>query len=156
MTFFGLAGLLCLTGVVSCGEGSNGETSPEIVDVNGALDEYRDAQADLALPPGASWPATTPILEPSADAGKFEYGVGLQEAQAVWYCSWAREAISESSEQQVALDKLSEFPDQFGSDGKYAKGDDSLREYYDNIEEAGALGDLSPLQEHISLNCPKL
>jgi hypothetical protein len=147
----GLISILLL-GTPGCSDSST--PGPRLLDGAGALREYVDAQAQLRLPAGAGWPEATPVLTPSEGAGVYESGVGLQEAQSVWYCAWARAALSGSTGQRSdALEMLSEFPEQFGAKGKFSMGDDGLRSYFTKIEGAAVLGDLSPLSGHVTDNC---
>lgn len=143
--------------LASCGgDGDGTEDSGDATDVQGALKEYKEAQDELTLPAGVVWPDSTPTLQPSADAGMFERGVGLQEAQTVWYCAWSKVALtSDGQTRSEALENLNEFPEQFGSNGKFAKGDDVLRQSYTAQLEAARLGDYSLIQRNFELNCPQ-
>jgi hypothetical protein len=132
-------------------DGRDGQ--PKAVDVQGALAEYRDAQKKLPLPEGVRWPLDTPTLS-RGNGGMFEYAVGLQEAQAVWYCAWAREAATKDGElRKAAIEQLVQFPKQFGAFGMYALGDEGTKQHYDDLMKAARLGDASPLQEHVATHC---
>ncbi len=142
-------GLAVAAVVLIGGCGRSEEPTSSFLTYRQALDEYHEATMQLELAPGAAWndhPIALQELDENGQPTYYEAGVGSQQADFQWYCSWADAALDGGA---TALDHLTEFT----TLGVWAKMDDNGHLLFTQILNAAQLGDLSALSGYVSGNC---
>jgi hypothetical protein len=156
-------GVLGVLGVLvalaaACGSSHAPESGTKILTYEDSIAEYRTARTALTLAPGDTWNESPITLRKSDENGQpqfYEAGVGAQQADFQWYCSWARVATVGPSEQKpVALKTLSSFPSIGGALGAWANMDGNGHSMFTTNLASANLGDFSGLTAYVGSNCP--
>lgn len=136
-----------LVSLAGCGGSSSAHDS--FNDGQGYVREYRDALAELDLPPGVKPPQTPPgnLNE------QFQTGMGVTAADRVWLCSWIDRWIDTRSQQpaqaDAALSRLATFP----KTHFYDVLDEVGRQNIADAQRAAKLGDSQKYQYYAKVNC---
>lgn len=108
--------------------------------------EYTAETQTLTLPEGVAFPDRE--YDP---AGTYQAGVGKNDADSFWYCSWASEYLSSSGpERDAAFAQLQTLDQKYIYITSY---DDTTKQLADNVLSAAGLGDPGPLQNDYDINC---
>ena len=133
---------------------SAGAESSDYQSASDSQAEYRAEAAKLTLPQGVAFPQTAPGLADKSDDGQtvlYQKDIGAQKADALWYCSWAKQALNATGpEQTKAVETMKGLRDLvFWSDI-----DDNGVALFTALQEKAQLGDLSGLREYVDTKCP--
>lgn len=130
--------------LTSCSSGQ--ASGPPGLDYREIAAEYSAETNALVLPEGTTFPDKE--YDPE---GTYQAGVGRNDADSFWYCSWADEYLSTTGPQQAAaLEQLMTLKSQYIYTDSY---DDGTRQIVDNLLSAAGLGDPGPLQRDYEINC---
>lgn len=144
--------VVALAGCAAPSGGSPPPTPPPVLlTAAEARAEYLEQTGRLTLPAGQEWPASPSSLR--ADAAPpgqmFEAGVGEQEAQFYWYCSWATVALGDAQERSWAMDML----DSFEALSVWQRMDSNGHALFRGIQESAVSADMEPLAAYVADNC---
>lgn len=114
--------------------------------------EYEQESAQLELPPGMVFPDWRELY--SDEAGSYERGVGVMEAQMYWMNAWIVEWLEQrGKDPQREARALAVLRDEVPStDLMTTYGDQSMRDYFATCLEQAELGDPSGYQQTIAVN----
>jgi hypothetical protein len=144
--------LLLAIGSSACAHGSNA-AGVAILTYDEAMAEYRTATEQLELAPGGTWIESPTVLQAVDETGQpnyYEAGVGAQQADFQWFCSWAAAMVGSSgAAREAAMQRLGTFPEH----GVWEKMDDNGHHLFTTMLADADLGDLSGLTGYLSVNC---
>ncbi|MDR1448054.1 MAG: hypothetical protein LBI63_03715 [Candidatus Ancillula sp.] len=155
--------LLLIIMVSFAGCSTNSKQDGQIISEGGQVgltpeksrEEYKKEAESLELPAGFSWPDASKKIPEKFDDGKGIYygiGNGTEEADHVYFCSWAKVYLKSTDEtlKQKALSSI----DFWKTLPEYTTFyDENTRKIADKEINDAKLGDLTGLQRDISLNC---
>ena len=146
-------------GVAGCGTankaGGSGRAETKFLDVTGMQKEYQKTAAKLKLPPGISFPKNAVS---GRDAGTFEKGVGLSDAQVYWRQAWETEWLEQRGKDEArARNALAVLENEVPKSKMMTEGaDEATRRFFAEYLKKAKLGDPSGFQRDVELNGLKL
>lgn len=131
--------------------GQTGDDGRELIDRRAAQREYDATARRLALPKGATFPASLPK---TAEKTLYEPGYATSVAENVWICAWTNEWLGQRAGDRArataALSELEKAPQtEFMSEHLDAAG----REFFDDYLAKARLDDPSGFERYLSQNC---
>lgn len=108
--------------------------------------EYRAETTTLSLPTGRHFPART-----YDSRGIYQAGVGKNDADAFWWCSWGAQFLSSTgAARQQALQELHKVKQTYMYTTSF---DENTRRLTDKQLAAASLDDPGPLRQDHQVNC---
>ena len=118
---------------------------------DGYLEEYRQAVADLDMPPGTSLPSDR---ERPSEQTSYQRGSGLVEAQGLWLCAWEQEWLAQRAADTQRADRaLAELNGAASMEYVTTYLDQAGKDLFERALEGATNGDPDAMVLDATVNC---